>query len=57
MLMPYAPLQALNASNVDLLTVPRADMSLGLCRFSVVGSRVWIGYHTSCVNAIHFCAL
>ena len=41
MLKPYAQLQALRSSNMDLLTVPRTDTSLGLCRFSVAGPRVW----------------
>ena len=41
MLKPYAPLWALRSSNMDLLTVPRTDTSLGLCRFSVAGRQVW----------------
>jgi len=41
MLKPYAPLRALRSSNMDLLTVPRTDNSLGLRRFSVAGPRVW----------------
>ena len=40
MLKPYA-LRALRSSNMDLLTVPRTDTSLGLRRFSVAGPRVW----------------
>jgi len=40
-LKPYAPLRALHSYNMDLLTVPRANTSLGLRRFSVVGPRVW----------------
>ena len=41
MLKPYAPLRALRSSNMDLLTVPRTDTSLGLRRFSVAGPQVW----------------
>ena len=41
-LKPYAPsLRAMRSSNIDLLTVPRADTSLGLRRFPVAGPRVW----------------
>ena len=40
MLKPYA-LRALRSSNMDLLTVPRTDTSLGLRRFSVAGPQVW----------------
>ena len=40
MLKPYAPLRALRTSNMDLLTVPRTDTSLGRRRFSVAGPRV-----------------
>jgi len=39
-LKPYAPLRALRSSNMDLLTVPRTDTSLGLRRFSVAGPQV-----------------
>jgi len=31
----------MRSSNMDALTVPRADTSLGLRRFSVAGPRVW----------------
>ena len=41
MLKPYAPLRALRSSNMNLLTVPRTDTSLGLRRFSVAGPQVW----------------
>jgi len=41
MLKPYAPLRALRSSNMDLLTIPRTDTSLGLRRFSVAGPQVW----------------
>ena len=41
MLQPYAPLRALRSSNMDLLTVPRTDTSLGLRRSSVAGPQVW----------------
>jgi len=41
MLKPYAPLRALRSSNMDLLTVPRTDTSLGLRRFSVAGPQFW----------------
>ena len=40
-LKPYAPLRALRSSNMDLLTVPRTDTSLGLRRFSAAGPQVW----------------
>jgi len=40
MLKPYAPLRALRSSNMDLLTVPRTDTSLGLRRYSVAGPQV-----------------
>jgi len=40
-LKPYAPLRALRSSNMDLLTVPHTDTSLGLHRFSVAGRQVW----------------
>jgi len=40
MLKPYIPLLALHSSNMDLLTVPRADTSLGLRHFSVAEPQV-----------------
>jgi len=43
MLKLYAPLRPLRSSNMDLLTVPRTDTSLGLRRFFVAlaGPQVW----------------
>jgi len=41
MLKPYVPLGALRSPDMDLLTVPRTDTSLGLRRFSVAGPQVW----------------
>jgi len=41
MLKPYAPLRAVHSSNMDLLTVPHTDVSMGLRRFSVAGPQVW----------------